>query len=140
MTTGDGKGAARCMQQALDTAGIKPHEVDYINAHATGTEAGDTAEAHAIHRVFGENGPPVSSTKSLTGHECWMAGASEALYSTLMMRGDFIAPNLNYENQDPKLPKLNIVAKPVTGVKLKYVLSNSFGFGGTNACLVLKAV
>ena len=104
MTTGDGKGAARCMQQALDTAGIKPHEIDYINAHATGTDA------------------------------------SEALYRILMMREDFIAPNRNYENQDPKLPKLNIVAKPVTGVKLKHVLSNSFGFGGTNACLVVKAV
>ena len=140
MTTGDGKGAARCMQQALDTAGLKPSDIDYINAHATGTEAGDTAEAHAIHSVFGENGPPVSSTKSMTGHECWMAGASEALYSLLMMRDGFIAPNKNFENHDPKLPKLNIAAKPVEGVKLKHVLSNSFGFGGTNACLVLKAV
>jgi 3-oxoacyl-[acyl-carrier-protein] synthase-1 len=140
MTTGDGKGAARCMQQALDTAGLKPSDIDYINAHATGTEAGDAAEAAAINSVFGENGPPVSSTKSLTGHECWMAGASEALYSILMMQGGFIAPNQNFENHDPRIPRINIAPKPVEGVKLKHVLSNSFGFGGTNACLVLKAV
>jgi 3-oxoacyl-[acyl-carrier-protein] synthase-1 len=140
MTTGDGKGAARCMRMALDQAGIAPSDISYINAHATGTEAGDYAEAMAIHSVFGENGPPVSSTKSLTGHECWMAGASEALYSILMMRGRFIAPNRNYCNQDPKLPRLNIAAKPVEGATLGYVLSNSFGFGGTNACLVLKAM
>ena len=140
MTTGDGKGAARCMRMALDQAGIAPSEISYINAHATGTEAGDYAEAMAIHSVFGESGPPVSSTKSLTGHECWMAGASEALYSILMMQGDFIAPNRNYQNQDPKLPRLNIAARPIEGTTLRYVLSNSFGFGGTNACLVLKAM
>jgi 3-oxoacyl-[acyl-carrier-protein] synthase-1 len=140
MTTGDGKGAARCMRMALDQAGISPGEVSYINAHATGTEAGDYGEAMAIHSVFGEACPPVSSTKSLTGHECWMAGASEALYSILMMQGDFIAPNRNFLNHDPKLPRLNIVPRPVEGVKLRYVLSNSFGFGGTNACLVLKSL
>ncbi len=82
----------------------------------------------------------MSSTKSLTGHECWMAGASEALYSLLMMQGGFIAPNQNFENHDPRIPRINIAPKPVEGVKLKHVLSNSFGFGGTNACLVLKAV
>ena len=140
MTTGDGKGAARCMQQALDTAGLAPSDIDYINAHATGTEAGDAAEAAAINSVFGENGPLVSSTKSLTGHECWMAGASEALYSILMMQGGFIAPNRNFENHDPRIPRINIAPRPVEGVKLRHVLSNSFGFGGTNACLVLKAV
>jgi 3-oxoacyl-[acyl-carrier-protein] synthase I len=140
MTSGDGLGAARAMRSALDAAGVKPNEIDYINAHATGTEAGDAAEAEAIHAVFGSSGPPLSSTKSLTGHECWMAGASEALYSILMMRGSFVAPNLNWENQDPKLPKLNIAAKPIANIKLKTVLSNSFGFGGTNACLVLRAV
>ena len=139
MTTGDGKGAARCMRMALDQAGIAPDEVSYINAHATGTEAGDHAEAMAIHTVFGERCPPVSSTKSLTGHECWMAGASEALYSILMMQGSFIAPNRNFENHDPRMPRLNIVPRPLEGVKLRYVLSNSFGFGGTNACLVLKS-
>lgn len=140
MTSGDGKGAARCMRMAMDAAGVKPDGIDYINAHATATEAGDHAEAVAIHSVFGDACPPVSSTKSLTGHECWMAGASEALYSILMMRGDFIAPNLNFENHDPRMPRLNIVPRPVEGVKLKTVLSNSFGFGGTNACLVLKAI
>jgi 3-oxoacyl-[acyl-carrier-protein] synthase I len=140
MTSGDGLGAARAMRGALDAAGVKPTEIDYINAHATGTEMGDAAEAEAIHAVFGENGPPVSSTKSLTGHECWMAGASEALYSMLMMQGSFIAPNQNYENQDPKLPRINIAAKPMENVKIRTVLSNSFGFGGTNACLVLRTV
>ncbi|MBA3708055.1 MAG: beta-ketoacyl-[acyl-carrier-protein] synthase family protein [Planctomycetes bacterium] len=140
MTSGDGLGAARAMRGALDAAGVKPSEIDYVNAHATGTEMGDAAEAEAIHAVFGEQGPPVSSTKSLTGHECWMAGASEALYSMLMMQGSFVAPNLNYENQDPKLPRININAKPRENVRLRTVLSNSFGFGGTNACLVLRAV
>ncbi|HYE05267.1 MAG TPA: beta-ketoacyl-[acyl-carrier-protein] synthase family protein [Planctomycetota bacterium] len=140
MTTGDGRGAARCMREALDRAGVAPGGIDYINAHATATEAGDAAEAAAIASVFGERTPPVSSTKSLTGHECWMAGASEALYSILMLRGGFIAPNANFENHDPKLPRLDIVAKPRLGVKLTTVLSNSFGFGGTNACLVIKAV
>jgi 3-oxoacyl-[acyl-carrier-protein] synthase I len=139
MTTGDGRGAARCMREALDRAGAKPADIDYINAHATATEAGDAAEAHAIHSVFGDRTPPVSSTKSLTGHECWMAGASEALYSILMMRGGFIAPNANWQHQDPKLPPMDIAATPREGVKLRTVLSNSFGFGGTNACLVLRA-
>ena len=140
MTSGDGKGAARCMEMALDLAGLKPQQIDYINAHATATEAGDAAEAFAINRVFGENGPLVSSTKSLTGHECWMAGASEALYSILMMHGNFIAPNRNFENYDPRIPKINIAPKTVEDVKLKYILSNSFGFGGTNACLILGRV
>jgi 3-oxoacyl-[acyl-carrier-protein] synthase I len=140
MTTGDGKGAARCMQNALDTAGLKPSDINYINAHATGTEAGDAAEAFAIHSVFGENGPPVSSTKALTGHECWMAGASEALYSTLMMQGNFITENKNFENHDPRHPKINIATKTIENAQLDYVLSNSFGFGGTNACLILKKV
>ncbi len=140
MTSGDGLGAARAMRGALDAAGLKPGDIDYINAHATATEAGDAAEAEAIYAVFGADGPPVSSTKSLTGHECWMAGASEALYSLLMMKGSFIAPNANYENQDPKLPRINIAPKPVENVKLRTVLSNSFGFGGTNACLILRAV
>ena len=140
LTTGDGMGAARAISGALDAAGVTPAEVDYINAHATGTPAGDAAEAEAIHRVFGASCPPVSSTKSLTGHECWMAGASEALYSILMMRESFIAPNANYEHADPALPPLNIVAKPIAQATLTTVISNSFGFGGTNACLVLRSM
>ena len=139
MTTGDGLGAARAIRGALDAARVRPEAIDYINAHATGTAAGDAAEAEAIHQVFGASCPPTSSTKSLTGHECWMAGASEALYSILMMRGSFIAPNANYEHADPNLPPLNIAAKPVAQATLRTVLSNSFGFGGTNACLVLGA-
>src|SRR4051812_21846530 len=139
MPPGAGRGAARCMREALARAGAKPSDIDYINAPAPATEAGDAAEAHAIHSVFGDRTPPVSSTKSLTGHECWMAGASEALYSILMMRGGFIAPNANWQHQDPKLPVMDIAATPREGVKLRTVLSNSFGFGGTNACLVLRA-
>ncbi|MFM2090482.1 MAG: hypothetical protein RLZZ127_971 [Planctomycetota bacterium] len=139
MTTGDGEGAARCMAAALDAAGIAPGGIDYINAHATATEAGDIAEGWAINRVFGEASPPVSSTKSLTGHECWMAGAAEALYTILMLRGSFIAPNRNYTEHDPRIPPFRVAAAPLTGVRLRTCLSNSFGFGGTNACLVIGA-
>lgn len=138
MTTGDGRGAARTMAAALDAAGVKPQDIDYINAHATATEAGDIAEGWAINHVFGEQSPPVSSTKSLTGHECWMAGASEALYTILMMQGGFIAPNRNYRTHDPRIPPFRVAAQPVEGVRLRTCLSNSFGFGGTNACLVLR--
>lgn len=138
MTTGNGTGAERCMREALDSAGITTADIDYINAHATATEAGDIAEGWAINRVFGEQSPPVSSTKSLTGHECWMAGASEALYTLLMMRGSFIAPNRNYTAHDPRIPPFRVAAQPVEGVRLRTCLSNSFGFGGTNACLVLR--
>ena len=139
LTTASGEGAARCMNEAMDVAGVNNSEIDYINAHATATEAGDIAEGWAINRIFGESGPPVSSTKSLTGHECWMAGASEALYSILMMQGSFIAPNRNWANQDPNIPPFSIAARPVENVRLRTCLSNSFGFGGTNACLVLRA-
>ena len=138
MTTGDGTGAARTIEAALACARVKPGEIDYINAHATATEAGDIAEGWALNRVFGEQSPPVSSTKSLTGHECWMAGASEALYTILMQQGGFIAPNRNYVNHDPRIPPFRVAAKPVEGVRLRTCLSNSFGFGGTNACLVLR--
>jgi 3-oxoacyl-[acyl-carrier-protein] synthase-1 len=138
MTTGDGKGAERTMRAALDAAGLKPSDIDYVNAHATATEAGDIAEGTAINAVFGESGPPVSSTKSMTGHECWMAGASELVYSILMMQGGFIAPNRNYTEHDPRIPPFHVAATPRTGVRLRHVLSNSFGFGGTNACVVLR--
>lgn len=138
LTTGNGEGAARCMREVLDTAGVKPGEVDYINAHATATEAGDISEGTAIHQVFGEASPPVSSTKSLTGHECWMAGASEAIYTILMMQGRFIAPNRNYTRHDPRIPPFRVAAAPVLDHQLTTCLSNSFGFGGTNACLLLR--
>lgn len=130
-------GAERCMRNALREAGLTPGDVDYVNAHATGTLAGDAAEARAIHAVFGAAGAPVSSTKSMTGHECWMAGASEAIYSILMMRDGFVAPNINFTGFSEGMPAINVAARPVDK-KLDLVLSNSFGFGGTNACLLFK--
>jgi 3-oxoacyl-[acyl-carrier-protein] synthase-1 len=130
-------GAERCMNHALRDAGLLPGDVDYINAHATGTLAGDAAEARAIHAVFGSKGPPVSSTKSMTGHECWMAGASEAIYSILMMRDGFVAPNINFTGFSDGAPEIN-VARQAVEKDLNVVLSNSFGFGGTNACLLFK--
>ena len=130
-------GAERCMRAAIEQAGISPSDVDYINAHATSTPTGDIAEARALNAVFGPKGPPVSSTKSMTGHECWMAGASEAIYSTLMIRDGFVAPNINFGGFADDFPAIN-VAKEKQDKDLNIVLSNSFGFGGTNACLLLK--
>jgi 3-oxoacyl-[acyl-carrier-protein] synthase I len=112
-------------------------EIDYINAHATSTPAGDASEARAIHQVFGDCRPLVSSTKSMTGHECWMAGASEVVYSLLMMQNDFVAPNINLENPDEDSVKLNLAAV-TTPKKIKTFLSNSFGFGGTNSSLIIR--
>lgn len=127
-------GAVLAMRRALADAGVTPAQVDYINAHATSTPVGDLIEARAIHEIFGAR-VPVSSTKSMTGHECWMAGASEALYATLMATEGFLAPNINFTRFQEGFPELNIVRK-CTGAKIGIVLSNSFGFGGTNACLV----
>ncbi len=137
LTTADGHGAERCIRSVLETSQLQASDIEYINAHATSTLAGDEAEARGIYAVFGDNGPPVSSTKSLTGHECWMAGASEAIYTILMMQNNFIAANANYEEVDPALAPINIAGKRIDKVPLKYTLSNSFGFGGTNACLIL---
>ncbi|HEX9980524.1 MAG TPA: beta-ketoacyl-[acyl-carrier-protein] synthase family protein [Flavobacterium sp.] len=130
-------GPSLAMQRALNDAGIKPSQVDYINAHATSTPVGDANEAKAIFGVFGESNPPVSSTKSMTGHECWMAGASEVIYSVLMMQHSFVAPNINLENPDEDSAKLNLV-KTTLNKKIDIFLSNSFGFGGTNSALVVK--
>lgn len=130
-------GPATAMRRALEQAGVHPSEVGYINAHATSTPLGDANEAKAIHEVFGESNPHVSSTKSMTGHECWMAGASEVIYSTIMMQNDFIAPNINFENPDEDSKKLNIATKTVNK-KFDIYLSNSFGFGGTNSAVVVK--
>lgn len=131
------EGQVRSLEMAINDAGIKSSDIDYINAHATSTPGGDKAEAVAIHQVFGKDNTPVSSTKSMTGHECWMAGASEIVYSTLMMQNDFIAPNINFENPDEDSAKLNIVNKTVNK-KINTFLSNSFGFGGTNSTLIIK--
>ena len=130
-------GPATAMQRALDDANINSADVDYINAHATSTPVGDGNEAKAIYEVFGESNPYVSSTKSMTGHECWMAGASEVIYSILMMQNDFMAPNINLENPDEDSAKLNLV-KTTLNNKFDIFLSNSFGFGGTNSALVVK--
>lgn len=130
-------GPSIAMQKALNEAGIEASAVDYINAHATSTPVGDTNEAKAIFEVFGKSNPYVSSTKSMTGHECWMAGASEVIYSILMMQNDFIAPNINLENPDEDAAKLNLV-KTTLNRKFDIFLSNSFGFGGTNSALVIK--
>ncbi|PWK20740.1 beta-ketoacyl-[acyl-carrier-protein] synthase family protein [Xanthomarina spongicola] len=130
-------GPARAMKMAINQAGIKPEKIQYVNAHATSTPVGDENEAKAIFEVFGENGPYVSSTKSMTGHECWMAGASEVLYSILMMQHNFIAPNINLEEPDESAAKLNLVNKTLDK-KFDVFLSNSFGFGGTNSALIIK--
>lgn len=133
------EGQIRSLHMALDDARMTPQQIDYINAHATSTPGGDFAEAQAIDAVFGQSRPYVSSTKSMTGHECWMAGASEIVYSTLMMQHDFIAPNINFENPDEASAKLNIVAQ-TTEKNIDTYLSNSFGFGGTNSSLIIKKI
>lgn len=137
LTVPTGDGALRCMRAALESAGLEPQDVDYINAHATGTIEGDRVEAIAIREAFGENGPPVSSTKAITGHECWMAGASEAIYCLLMMRDGFLAPNINFTGFDEGTPPIHLVRETMPGGP-DIALTNSFGFGGTNACLVLR--
>lgn len=130
-------GSALAMQRAMQCAGIRPSDVDYINAHATSTSQGDMFEARALNRIFANEHAWISSTKSMTGHECWMAGASEIVYSIIMMQNDFVAPNINFEEPDEYSEKLNIASKAID-IKLNYVLSNSFGFGGTNSAIVLK--
>jgi 3-oxoacyl-[acyl-carrier-protein] synthase-1 len=135
----DDEGCIIAMSRALQDAGISPADVDYINAHATSTPQGDAMEAMAIDKLFGQTRPLVSSTKSMTGHECWMAGASEILYSILMMQNDFIAPNINFEKPDEYSANLNIATKTVNK-SLNTILSNSFGFGGTNSALVIKRI
>ncbi len=131
-------GPSRAMKKALQDADLDASAIDYINAHATSTPVGDTNEAKAIFEVFGNN-PYVSSTKSMTGHECWMAGASEVIYAMLMMRHSFIAPNINLENPDEDAAKLNLVDQTIDR-KIDVFLSNSFGFGGTNSALIIKNV
>lgn len=131
------EGPVRSLHMALMDAGVQARDIDYINAHATSTPAGDSSEARAIYEVFGEYSPLVSSTKSMTGHECWMAGASEIIYSVLMMQNSFVAPNINFENPDEDSAKLNI-AKSTTEKDIVVFLSNSFGFGGTNSSLIIR--
>lgn len=130
-------GPSSAMKKALKNANMDASTVDYVNAHATSTPVGDTNEAKALFEVFGTDCPYVSSTKSMTGHECWMAGASEVVYATLMMQHSFIAPNINLQEPDEDSSKLNIVKKTLNK-KIDVFLSNSFGFGGTNSALIVK--
>lgn len=129
-------GQVRSLSMAIKDSGFSAKDIDYVNAHATSTPGGDKVEAQALYQIFGGQ-TPVSSTKSMTGHECWMAGASEIVYSLLMMQNDFIAPNINFENPDEDSAKLNIISKTKQQA-LNTVLSNSFGFGGTNSTLIIK--
>lgn len=131
------QGPARSLRLAMKTSGLRNTDIDYINAHATSTPAGDASEAKAIFDVFGEAGNAVSSTKSMTGHECWMAGASEIVYSMLMMEHSFIAPNINFETPDEYSQNLNLITKTINK-NIDVFLSNSFGFGGTNSTLIVK--
>lgn len=135
MVAPSGEGAMRCMRQAMHGLDGK---IDYINTHGTSTPVGDVAELKAIREVFGDTTPAMSSTKSLTGHSLGATGVQEAIYSLLMMENDFIAASANIETLDEQADGFDIVTTRRDGVRIDRVLSNSFGFGGTNACLVLQ--
>ena len=130
-------GSVIAMTRALKDAELDLNDIDYINAHATSTPQGDTYEAIALDRMFRGRHALISSTKSMTGHECWMAGASEIVYSILMMQHNFVAPNINFENPDQYSEHLNLATKTIE-TEVNTVLSNSFGFGGTNSALIIK--
>lgn len=132
-------GSIKAMTRAMKDAGVTADEIDYINAHATSTPQGDDYEAIALDRLFNGKKALISSTKSMTGHECWMAGASEAVYSVIMMQNNFVAPNINLDEPSENAKNLNI-AKETVDMPLDIILSNSFGFGGTNSALVIKKV
>ena len=135
MVAPSGEGAIRCMRQALSTVNIP---IDYINPHATSTPVGDAKEIEAIREVFGSKCPPISATKSLTGHSLGATGVQEAIYSLLMMNNGFICESANIEEIDPDFADMPIVRKRIDNAKIKAVLSNSFGFGGTNATIIMK--
>ena len=135
MVAPSGEGAARCMRQAIATV---DGDIDYVNTHGTSTPVGDVAELKAIREVFGDRTPAMSSTKSLTGHSLGATGVQEAIYSLLMMENDFITASANIEHLDEQATGFDIVTERRDGVAVERVLSNSFGFGGTNACLVLE--
>ena len=131
-------GPARSLELCLKSAGVNPRDIGYVNAHATSTKIGDAREAQAIAQAFGDYRVPVTSTKSQTGHEMWMAGASEIIYSMLMMQNDFIAGSLNFENPDEETSCINVLGER-KDTHFNMFLSNSFGFGGTNSTLIIKA-
>ena len=134
MVQPSGEGAIRCMHQAMQ----KNNQVDYLNAHGTSTPVGDMRELEAVREVFGENTPMITSTKSLTGHSLGVAGVHEAIYTILMLNHDFISPSINIDNLDEKAEGFNIITSLIENAGLETVMSNSFGFGGTNASLVFK--
>lgn len=129
-------GQHRSLNMVLKQAGLNANDIDYVNAHATSTPVGDSTEAEALFDILGSK-VPVSSTKSMTGHECWMAGASEVIYSLLMMENNFIAPNINFENPDEHSAKINVIPA-YKEHQIDCFLSNSFGFGGTNSSIIIK--
>lgn len=131
------EGSYIAMKRAIDDAGIKTDDIDYVNAHATSTPQGDMYEALALDRLFNGKKALISSTKSMTGHECWMAGASEIVYSLIMMQNNFVAPNINLDEPCDAAKNLNL-ARTTQNIPVDIVLSNSFGFGGTNSALVIK--
>lgn len=131
------EGSIKSILMALKDARLEPKDIDYINAHATSTFQGDLIEAQVLINIFGDLKTPISSTKSMTGHECWMAGASEIVYSLLMMHDGFIAPNINYMEGDEFSKSLNIISV-TTEKRINTFLSNSFGFGGTNSTLIIR--
>lgn len=135
-----GEGAARCMRLALRDGGVGPAEINYINAHGTSTKSGDELEVSAIKTVFGDHAHKVaiSSTKSMTGHLLGAAGGVEAVFSVLSILNNIVPPTINLDNIDPECSNLDYVAHTVRRMPINYVMSNSFGFGGTNACLLLK--
>jgi 3-oxoacyl-[acyl-carrier-protein] synthase-1 len=135
MVAPSGEGAVRCMQMALENVRAP---VDYINPHATSTPVGDIPEVNAIREVFGERMPPISATKSLSGHSQGAAGVHEAIYTLLMMQSGFICESANIEEIDPAVAGANIVRKRIDNARIETALSNSFGFGGTNATLVFQ--
>ena len=130
-------GPVRSLEMEIKMSGIGIREIGYVNAHATSTRVGDANEAKAIYNVFGEKAVTVTSTKSQTGHEMWMAGASEVIYSMLMMKNGFIAGNINFENPDEDSCHLLIPSRTIEK-KFDTFLSNSFGFGGTNSTLIIR--
>ncbi len=137
MVAPSGEGAVRCMQQAMATV---EGDIDYINAHGTSTPAGDIQELKAVREVFGDNTPPIASTKSLSGHSLGAAGVQEAIYSLLMMEHGFIAASANVETLDEGAEGMDIVRERRDGVTVTRAMSNSFGFGGTNATLVFQKI
>ena len=133
------EGSFVAMSRAIADAGITADDIDYVNAHATSTKQGDMFEAIALDRLFNGKKELISSTKSMTGHECWMAGASEIVYSLIMMHNSFVAPNINFETPDEFSKNLNLATKTIDK-EIDIVLSNSFGFGGTNSALVIRKI